>query len=282
MGGGAEQWLWREQGLDRALRLGALIACYPGPRIAARLGKCSALPGPRRIVSRLVAPGCIPAAAGGRRRGRAPSFSRHATSLGQPGRHQDRTDYNDYVRPPGAPNVATMNRAHATHYSESPDPAIRHVLRGWSPTGGPARHDLQVGDVRIRNLSTNIRDWSGGTQFDGNSIFVFETADLCIAHLGHLHHTLGPEHLKKLGRIDVLLVPVDGGYTLDTDGMIEVLRSINASLMLPMHYFNSSTLTRFLDKARVHFPVEFSPTASLSVSRTTLPKASKILVLPGR
>lgn len=123
-----------------------------------------------------------------------------------------------------------MNRAHSTHYSEFPDPTIRHVLRGWNPAGGAARHDLQVGDVRIRNLSTNIRDWGGRTQFDGNSIFVFEAAELCVAHLGHLHHTLTPEQLKALGRIDVLLVPVDGGYTLDTDGMIEVLRDINAQL----------------------------------------------------
>jgi len=211
------------------------------------------------------------------------TFVGHATFLlVSPGGTRIATDYNDYVRPPGTPDVATMNRAHSTHYSEFPDPAIRHVLRGWNPEGGPARHDLQVGDVRIRNLSTNIRDWSGGTRFDGNSIFVFETAELCVAHLGHLHHTLTPEHLKKLGRIDVLLVPVDGGYTLDTEGMLEVLRSINAALMIPMHYFNPSTLTRFLDKARPHFPVEFSPTASITVSRQTLPKASKILVLPGR
>jgi hypothetical protein len=41
---------------------------------------------------------------------------------------------------------------------------------------------------------------------------VFETTQLCIGSLGHLHHTLTPEHLKKLGQIDVLLVPVDGGY----------------------------------------------------------------------
>lgn len=211
------------------------------------------------------------------------TFVGHATFLlVSPGGIRIATDYNDYVRPSGTPDVATMNRAHSTHYSEFPDPAIRNVLRGWNPAGGAARHDLQVGDVRIRNLSTNIRDWSGGTQFDGNSIFVFETAELCVAHLGHLHHTLSPEHLKQLGRIDVLLVPVDGGYTLDTDGMIEVLRSINAALMVPMHYFNPSTLNRFLDKAREHFPVEFGQSASLSVSRQTLPKASKIVVLPGR
>lgn len=211
------------------------------------------------------------------------TFVGHATFLlVSPGGTRIATDYNDYVRPPGTPDVATMNRAHSTHYSDSPDPAIRHVLRGWNPAGGPARHDLQVGDVRIRNVSTNLRDWSGGTKFDGNSIFVFETAELCVAHLGHLHHTLGPEHLKQLGQIDVLLVPVDGGYTLDTDGMVEVLRAINAPLMIPMHYFNPSTLARFLDKARPHLPVEFSRAASLTLSRAMLPKAPRITVLPGR
>ena len=165
-----------------------------------------------------------------------------------------------------------MNKAHSTHFSRAPDLGIEHVLRGWNPAGGPAHHDLTVGDVRVRNVSTNIRDYAGGTEFDGNSIFVFETTQLCIAHLGHLHHTLSPEHLRKLGRIDVLLVPVDGGYTMQAFDMMEVLKSINAPLMLPMHYFNASTLERFLAQAREHYRVVFSDKASLTVSRESLPK----------
>lgn len=191
------------------------------------------------------------------------------------------TDYSDGTRPPVTPDVATMNKAHSTHFSHYPDPGIRHVLRGWNPVGGPAHHDLTVKDVRIRNVSTNIRSYGGATEDDGNSIFVFETARLCIAHLGHLHHTLSPEHLKKLGRIDVLLVPVDGGYTLATFDMMEVLRAINAPLMIPMHFFGSAALNRFLASAREHFPVEFSDTATIALSRETLPKSPKILVLPG-
>jgi L-ascorbate metabolism protein UlaG (beta-lactamase superfamily) len=156
------------------------------------------------------------------------------------------------------------------------------VLRGWNPAGGPAHHDLTVKDVRIRNVSTNIRTYGSGTEYDGNSIFVFETAQLCIAHLGHLHHTLSPEHLKKLGRIDVLLVPVDGGYTLDTFDMMEVLRQVNAPLMIPMHFFGRSSLERFLVAAREHFPVEFSDSASIVLSRASLPNRPKVLVLPGQ
>jgi L-ascorbate metabolism protein UlaG (beta-lactamase superfamily) len=211
------------------------------------------------------------------------TFVGHATFLIEsPGGIRVATDYNDYVRPQVTPDVATMNKAHSTHYTYRPDPGIHHVLRGWNPAGGPARHDVQVGDVRVRNVVTNIRDWAGGTEYDGNSIFVFETADLCVAHLGHLHHTLTPEHLKQIGRIDVVLVPVDGSYTLDVTGMIEVLKSLNAPLMLPMHYFGETTLHRFLDQVRQHWPVAFHDTSSLVVSRAILPQAPKFLVLPGR
>ena len=41
------------------------------------------------------------------------------------------TDYNDYVKPPVLPDIVTMNHAHSTHYTDRPDPGIKHVLRGW-------------------------------------------------------------------------------------------------------------------------------------------------------
>lgn len=192
------------------------------------------------------------------------------------------TDYNDYVRPSATPLIATMNRAHNTHYSINPDPGIGQILKGWNPDGGPARHDLDVGDVRIRNVVTNIRDWSGGTIEYGNSIFVFEMADLCIAHLGHLHHALLPEHFAQLGRVDVLLIPVDGNYTMDQDSMMDVANRVHARLMIPMHYFGSGTLNRFLDRARERFAVETQTSPVLVVSQQTLPARPTVLVLPGR
>jgi len=192
------------------------------------------------------------------------------------------TDYNDYVRPATIPDIATMNRAHSTHFTLSPDPAIRHVLKGWNPEGGPAQHDVTENDVRVRNLPTNIRTYgSGGTDEFGNSIFIFEMSGLCIAHLGHLHHTLSPQQIGRIGQMDVVLAPVDGSYTLDTPGMIEVLRDLKAPLIIPMHYFSTYTLSRFLDAARPHFEIKTSADPSIVVSRTTLPPRPQILVLPG-
>src|ERR1700704_4043427 len=82
------------------------------------------------------------------------------------------TDYNDYVKPPVLPDIATMNHAHSTHYTDNPDPGIKYVLRGWAEDEKPARVDVQYKDVRVRNVPTNIRSWTtGGTERHGNSIF---------------------------------------------------------------------------------------------------------------
>ena len=191
------------------------------------------------------------------------------------------TDYNDYVRPPVMPDIVTMNHAHTTHYTDHPDPGIKHVLRGWAEDEKPARIDLTYKDVRVRNVPTNIRRWDGGTERHGNSIFIFEIANLCIAHLGHLHHTLTQQQLNEIGRVDVVMVPVDGNMTLDLDGMVEVLHAMKAPLMIPMHYFSAYTLDRFLARVRQEWDVEIAEVPSTLVSKTSLPAKPKVLVLPG-
>jgi L-ascorbate metabolism protein UlaG (beta-lactamase superfamily) len=211
------------------------------------------------------------------------TYAGHSTFLIEsPKQVRIATDYNDYVRPLVLPDIVTMNRAHSTHYTDRPDPAIKFVLRGWRLDGQPANYDITFSDVHVRSVSTNIRDWNGGTERNGNSIFIFQVGSLCIAHLGHLHHTLTPQQLEDIGRIDVLLVPVDGGYTMDLDGMLEVIQAIKAPLMVPMHFFSTFTLQRFLDRVSQHYDVEFAPAPSIVVSRVTLPAKPKFLVLPGR
>jgi L-ascorbate metabolism protein UlaG (beta-lactamase superfamily) len=192
------------------------------------------------------------------------------------------TDYNDFVRPPVVPDIATMNHAHSTHYTDNPDPAIKYVLRGWGPSETePAIWDLKYRDVRVRNVPTNIRNWAGGTERYGNSIFIFEMANLCIVHLGHLHHTLTQQQLDEIGRPDVVMAPVDGNLTLDLDGMMGVLEALKPQIIIPMHFFSQFTLARFLDRARQLWPVEQADIPSLVVSKAKLPASPKVLVLPG-
>ena len=210
------------------------------------------------------------------------TYSGHSTFLLEsPKLVRVATDYNDYVRTLVLPDIVTMNHAHSTHYTDRPDPDIKFVLRGWRDDGKPAGHDVSFGDVRVRSVSTNIRNWNGGTEFNGNSIFIFEMGNLCIAHLGHLHHTLTQQQLDEMGRIDVLLVPVDGAFTMDMEGMVEVVRSIKAPLMVPMHFFSTFTLHEFLDRVGRQYDIEYAEVPSVVVSKETLPTKPKFLVLPG-
>lgn len=257
--------------------LGALAALLAGT--GAALANCAPVawaPPPGRIVLAATIPEGLPP------RGSVElTFLGHATFLVRtPGGVTAVTDYNDYVRAPFTPDIATMNLAHDTHYSRSPEPGIRHLLPGWKE-GGVIEHNLVHGDLRVFSVPTNIRDWgSGATRYAGNSIFVFEAEGLCIAHLSHLHHTLTEQHLRQLGPIDVLLVPIDGLYTMPQPRALEIIEQIKPKVVVPMHYFSTTTIDQFLQLTGERWKVRRSETPTVLFARATLPDR-EILILPG-
>jgi L-ascorbate metabolism protein UlaG (beta-lactamase superfamily) len=209
------------------------------------------------------------------------TFLGHASFLIEsPGGVSIVTDYNGFNRPPFAPDIVTMNIAHSTH-NTSQVAGIKYPLKGWDENGVAAHHDLEYKDVRVSNLPTNIRGFNGETRVNGNSIFIFNVADLCIAHLGHLHHTLTPADLQAIGRIDVLLVPVDGAWTMTQDDMMQVIEQIHPKVIIPMHFFGTSTLARFLTQIQHLHPVKTSEVPSIILSRAKIPKEAEVVVLPG-
>ena len=71
---------------------------------------------------------------------------------------------------------------------------------------------------------------------DGNSIFIFEVAGLGIGHLGHLQHKLDDTHFgRRPARI--VMVPIDGTYTMPLDGVSEITKRLRVFAVLPMHRF---------------------------------------------
>lgn len=203
-----------------------------------------------------------------------------------PGNVRIATDYNGYYRVPGKlPDVVTMNRAHTTHYTLTPDPGIRHVLHGWADAGA-ARHEVVVEDVMIRNVTTDIRGFFGagangmGMMRDGNSIFIFEVAGLCIGHLGHLHHRLEDHHIAEIGRLDIVMVPIDGGLTMSLDGMSEMAKRLRSSVVLPMHRLGTP-MEDFMSRMRAQFEIDRRFDRSFTISRDTLPKTPTIVILDG-
>jgi len=253
----------------------ALAALWPALAASTVCAQCFPVAlGPARVLPAAERPAAVPA------RSVRLTFLGHSSFLIEtPAGATAVTDYNGRLGGYDPPAIVTMNNAHETHYTDHPDPRIEHVLRGWDPGGGVARHDLTYLDLHVRNVPTNVRE-AGGVRMNGNSIFVFETQGLCIAHLGHLHHVLTDVHLSELGQIDVLLAPVDGSYTMAQELMVEVIEQIHPALVIPMHYFSPFTLARFLDLVRDRYDIVISETPTVTLSRATLPYR-QVLVLPG-
>ena len=190
------------------------------------------------------------------------------------------TDYNGYLGPVDfVPDVATMNHAHSSHWTANPDSRIPHVLRGWGDEAGPADHHLDLGEMLVRNVPTDIRSGYGGVEEDGNSIFVFEVAGLCIGHLGHLHHEPNAEQYAALGRLDIVMAPVDGGMTVDIGTMQNIVSRLRSSIVLPMHWFSGYSLDRFLEGMAGEFAIDRRVGSSLTVSLRDLPSRPTIVVL---
>ena len=209
------------------------------------------------------------------------TYAGHSTYVIEtPGGVRIATDFSGYFGAEPLPRVVTMNRAHRTHFTDFPDPGIEHVLPGWNPDGGAARHAVVVDDVYVRNVPTDIRSWDGGMAADGNSIFIFEVAGLCIGHLGHLHHRLEDAHYGAIGRLDILMVPIDGGMTLSVDGMSEIAKRLFSSIILPMHR-HATPLSEFTSRMGETFEVKFLGSRSFPVSLRTLPRRPTILVPEG-
>lgn len=180
----------------------------------------------------------------------------------------------------GVPDAVTMNRAHITHWTPSPDPRIANVFPGWNPTGdGPAQHLTMVGEILVRNVATDIRSY-GGVEEYGNSIFIFEVQGLCLGHLGHLHQELSDAQYAQIGRLDVVFVPIDGTYTMDQAAMMRIVERMRTSIAIPMHWFSQYTLARFVEQTSDDgLDVRVMGTDTIRLSLNSLPDRPTLMVL---
>jgi L-ascorbate metabolism protein UlaG (beta-lactamase superfamily) len=214
------------------------------------------------------------------------TYAGHSTYyIDTPGGVRIATDYNGVYTQGRLPDIVTMNRAHSTHYTLFPDSRIPHVLHGWGDDGRPAQIAQRIGDVLIRNVTTDIRRHFGDDSNaemikDGNSIFIFEVAGLCIGHLGHLHHKLDESHFAAIGRLDIVMVPIDGTYTMSLDGVSDITRRLRASVVLPMHRF-MTPLDDFMRRIGQQFEIDVRTERTLRISRDSLPGAPTVIILQG-
>lgn len=82
----------------------------------------------------------------------------------------------------------------------------------------------------------SFHDDAYGQKRGKNLIFVFETDGMVFCHMGDIGQPLDLKLTEKIGKVDVLMIPVGGNYTIDAATAYDYATAINAPLVIPMHY----------------------------------------------
>jgi hypothetical protein len=188
------------------------------------------------------------------------------------------TDYNENFRARVLPHIATMSAWHRNHSTAFIQPQIVHALRGWDDGGARPRHDVHLDDVRVYNVEIN-KGVGGDAFYYPSSMFITQSQGFCIAHLGLLAHALDKAVVKRTGRIDVLLVPVDQRVSMSFEEIAHNIKIINPRIVVPMHYFWAGSLPTFLELAARVFPVRRLGASTYMLERATLPRKTEVLFM---
>jgi L-ascorbate metabolism protein UlaG (beta-lactamase superfamily) len=147
----------------------------------------------------------------------------------------------------------------------------------WNPV------DEKFKDVHVRSVGV-FHDGMQGMQYGKNSIFIIEVDGLRIVHLGDLGHQLTDAQIKKIGPVDVLMIPVGGVYTINGSEARKVVEKLKpAQYIIPMHYgvkvFDDLLpINEFLDEQNPDFIKRFD-TNELSVTADFKTAAPIIAIL---
>jgi L-ascorbate metabolism protein UlaG (beta-lactamase superfamily) len=79
-------------------------------------------------------------------------------------------------------------------------------------------------------------DEKQGAERGKNTLFAFEVDGVRVGFMGDLGHLLSEEQLAALGRIDVLLLPTGGVFTVGPEEAKRLVDQIKPKLVIPMHY----------------------------------------------
>ena len=96
------------------------------------------------------------------------------------------------------------------------------------------------GEFEIKNIFIqgipSFHDKKNGAERGENIIFYLESEKIHIAHLGDLGHLLDEKQLSKLSKVDILMIPIGGKYTINYSEAIEIISQLEPKIIIPMHY----------------------------------------------
>ncbi len=126
-------------------------------------------------------------------------------------------------------------------------------------------------------------DNSKGAERGRNIVYTIKADDITVCHLGDLGHILTDEQIKKIGSVDVLLIPVGGGPTIDKGSVDSVINALKPKIIIPMHYksdkcsLNIAGVDQFLKGRK---GVRNFKESEIAITKDSLPREAEIFVIP--
>lgn len=133
----------------------------------------------------------------------------------------------DEIKEPA--DIITVSHEHLDHNNVTTVGGKPQVAKGITR--------VEIKGVKFIGVST-YHDESKGKDRGSNTVFCFEVDGVRVCHLGDLGHKLSNQEVAQVGKVDVLLIPVGGVYTINTDVATEVSNKLKPSIIIPMHYKN--------------------------------------------
>jgi L-ascorbate metabolism protein UlaG (beta-lactamase superfamily) len=126
-----------------------------------------------------------------------------------------------------AADIVTISHNHVDHSNVNVVTGKPEVVRRVGAT--------EVKKVEFKGIAT-YHDKTEGSQRGSNIVFCFEVDGIMVCHLGDLGHKLSDEQMAAMGKVDVLLIPVGGYYTIDASVATEVCNQLKPGVIIPMHF----------------------------------------------
>ncbi|MFQ5913775.1 MAG: MBL fold metallo-hydrolase [Nitrospinota bacterium] len=188
-----------------------------------------------------------------------------------------------YPMPQVEADVVTVSHEHGDHNNAAAISGSPEILRGLKKGGGDWNlSSLRKKDVKISSFPA-YHDESKGRKRGLNSIFVIEAGGLRVAHLSDIGQVPSEETLKAMGRIDVLLVPVGGFYSIDGRQARQIVSRLKPKVAIPSHYKTEATAKWPISDEKVFlegFPrVKRLGTSFVQLAADSLPAETEIWVL---
>lgn len=143
------------------------------------------------------------------------------------------------------------------------------------------RRSVRIKGIEFKGTPT-YHDDAGGKLRGNNTILCFEVDGIRVCHLGDLGHQLSDKQVAELGRVDILLIPVGGLYTIDAKDATTVCNRLTPKVIIPMHYktnkctFPIAGVDEFL---RGKTNVSHFDTSEVKFKQGELPASTEIVVL---